>query len=101
MRRPAFPLTALSLLIAGIGVVDAAIGDAWDLVVLFAAIALVQVWILAKVLDSRVAVSLRPDLARWAATRSQRTGEPVADVVDRAVAQFQHGLYGDELGDGR
>lgn len=100
MRRPALPLTILTLLIAGVGVTDAAIGRHWDLFVLFAVVGLLQIGTLARAPGSRIAVSLRPDLARWASRRSQQTGEPVTDVLDRAVALFQHGLYGTTQDDG-
>ncbi len=100
MRRPAHPLTLSTLLIAGVGGVDAALGGNWDLFVLFGFVVVMQLWVLAKVLSNRVAVSLRPDLARWATQRSQRTGEPVTDVIDRAVALFQDGLYGAAQDDG-
>lgn len=105
MRRPTFPLTGISLtgfslLIAGVGVTDAALSREWDLLVLVVVIGLAQLWTLARAVGSRVTVSLRPDLARWVTQRSQRTGEPATDVVDRAVALFQHGLYGDAQNDG-
>lgn len=100
MRRPSFPLTLVTLLVASVGIIDAAAASAWDQLVLFLAIAVVQVWIVASAAGKRVPVSLRPDLARWAVSRSQRTGQPVTDVVDRAVAQFQHGLYGSGQDDG-
>ena len=104
-RLPGFPLTGFSLtgfslLIAGVGVTDAALSRQWDLLVLFVVIGLVQLWTLVRTLDKRVTISLRPDLARWVTQRSQRTGEPATDVVDRAVALFQHGLYGDAQNDG-
>lgn len=100
MSRPAHPLTLLTLLAAGVGVIDATRGDQWDLVVLFGAVIALQLVVLLGFVGTRVAVSLRPDLARWAEQRSQRTGEPVGDVLDRSVAWFQHGLYGEPPTDG-
>lgn len=101
MRRPAIALTVATLIVSMVGVVDAAIGQVWDLFVLFLVVAALQLAVIASSLGNRVDVSLRPDLARFVVQRSQRTGEPVDDVVDRSVAWFQHGLYGSPSDDGK
>jgi len=79
--------------LALVGMADAAIGGVWDLFVLFTILAVVHIAALAVSGGNRVQVTLRPDLARWATQRSQRTGEPVDDVIDRAMAWYQQGLY--------
>lgn len=99
MGRPLPPLTVLTLIIAAIGLVDAAVGRTWDVFALFVVVAVLQIAVLLSTAGNRVTVSLRPDLARWASQRSHRTGEPLDDVIDRSVAWFQHGLYGSQPGD--
>jgi hypothetical protein len=94
MRRPALPLTVITLIVSLVGLADASIGRVWDLFVMFLVLVIVQMLVLLSASGNRVPISLRPDLARWAKQRSQRTGEPLNDVVDRSVAWFQHGLYG-------
>ena len=44
---------------------------------------------------SRRNVTLRPDLAHWLTDRAHATGEPFDDVLDRAVATYQHGMHVD------
>ena len=87
-------LLITATIIAGAGLLDGALGDGfdWDDAVMFGAIVALQ---LAVLLGSRgrVAVTLRPDLASWVDRRSARTGEPVNEILDRAVSWLQHGLY--------
>ena len=93
-------LLLISLVACGVGIVDGAIGGEWDLVAVFALVASLQVTLLARSTLHHVAVPLRPDLARWAEDRSERTGESVSDIVDRSMAWYQHGLYRSETRDG-
>ena len=86
-------ILTVSLVVCCVGAVDAAISAEWDLLAIFVLTSLVQATLLVRWMVNRVPVSLRPDLARWVEQRSERSGEPIDDIVDRAVAWYQHGLY--------
>lgn len=83
----------VSLVICGVGMLDAAEAREWDLFSIFVLTSLAQVALLLRQFARRTPVSLRSDLARWAQSRAQITGEPVDDVVDRAVAFHRDGLF--------
>lgn len=86
----------LAVLVAGaIGVLDAAIGRSWDLVVLFTVVVVVTGVLLARTSTRRPALPLRGDLVRWLRQRSQITGEPVERIADRAIASYRASLDGD------
>ena len=87
-------LLIAATIIAGAGLLDGAFGDGfdWDDVAMFGAIIALQLAVLVGS-RGRVTVTLRPDLASWVDRRSARTGEPVNEILDRAVSWLQHGLY--------
>lgn len=89
-------LLTVSLIITGVGVLDAAIGSEWDLLIIFALSAALQLAIWLRQGASRRTTTIRPDLAQWLERRSESTGEPYEDVVDRALATFKQGLYADD-----
>jgi membrane protein implicated in regulation of membrane protease activity len=93
-------LLLLVLVTGAIGVLDAAIGRSWDLVVLFAVVVVVTVVLLARTSDRRPAMPLRGDLVRWLRARAQITGEPVERIADRGIAAYRASLEGNEDGDG-
>ena len=86
---------ALGVAVAAVGALDAALGDDWDLFAIFVLVVSLQVAVWARQRDSRRNVTLRPDLAHWLDDRAHATGEPFDDVLDRAVATYQHGLHVD------
>ncbi len=86
-------LLSISLVIVGVGLLDAFIGGDWDLFVVFALSLVVQAVVWFRHRANRTPVTLRPDLASWIERESQRTGEPFDDVADRAIAWYRHGLF--------
>lgn len=85
-------------LLSSIAAVDAAVGGAWDLVVLCAAVAGLVAVLLAAGVSGRTAVRLRPDLVRWLQRTAAAGGERPCDVADRAVAAHRAGLTGHRPG---
>lgn len=85
-----------ALIVNAVGALDAFIGREWDLLVVFclSLSLLLLVWIRSR--GNRTPVTLRPDLTRWVEDQSQRTGEPFDDVLDRAVAWYNRGLFVDD-----
>jgi len=82
-------LLAVLLLTTGVGVVDAALEGARDHLVIFSfALCLVVVLGVAFLLGHPW-VPMRGDLVRWATRRAHLTGEPVEDIIDRAVAGYR------------
>ncbi len=86
-------LTIRTLLIGAasattIAVIDAALGNNWDLIVVTAVVLVLQVAALAKLGRRRLQVPLRADLARWLEDRASVTGESIESIVDRAMAGF-------------
>ena len=88
-------LVIVGIVVVGVGIADAAIGEQWDLLGIFALLGAVQVMLLVRHRAKRRPVTLRPDLAHALERQSQRSAEPFDDVLDRAVAWYQHGLYAD------
>lgn len=88
-------LLTISLVVTGAGAVDAAFSAEWDLLVVFALSGLVQLTIWFRQRANRLPVTLRPDLAHWLEHRSQESGEPFDDLLDRSVAWYKHGLFGE------
>lgn len=86
-------LVSLGLVISGVGALDAFISREWDLLAVFALSIVVQLTIWLRQRASRTPVTLRPDLAQWLDHRAHRTGEPLDDILDRAVAWHRHELY--------
>ncbi len=84
------------LVAASLGVLDAAIGANWDLVVLFGVIAIVAAVDVVRSTSRRAPIRLRSDLVAWMDRRAAAHGERVEDVADRAVAAFRAGIVGNE-----
>lgn len=80
------------LVVALVGLLDAVIGPQWDLAVLFALTAVLSLVLLVRGLGDRRPTDLRADLAAALVARSQRTGEPVDQLTDRAVATYLQAL---------
>ena len=94
-------LLTLSLIVTGVGAADSFISAEWDLLSVFALAGLLQLVIWLQQRGNRLPTTLRPDLAHWLERRSQESGEPFDDILDRAVTWYQHGLYAGEARDGR
>ena len=79
-----------------VGAFDAAVSQEWDLLVIFGLIGglLAAFWIRQRA--HRITVGLRPDLAHWLSSRSERSGEPFEDALDRAVSAYRHGMVADD-----
>lgn len=86
-------LVTLSMVVSGVGSVDALLSGEWDLLVIFLFSLSLHVLLWLRQGAKRRAVSLRPDLACWLDNHADRTGEPFEDVLDRAVAWYHHGLF--------
>jgi len=87
-------ILAAASAIAVVGLVDAAVAAAWDLVVLIGMILGLHVVLWIQLSWGRPAVPLRADLVRWLGDRAVAGGEPVERVADRAVAAYRVGLSG-------
>lgn len=93
-------LLAMTALVCAVGLVDAAVGAVWDLVVVQGAV-LVLLGVLALASSvGRAHVRLRRDLFRWLERYAAEGGERTADVADRAVAAYRAGLTADVRGSG-
>ncbi|NNE72236.1 MAG: hypothetical protein HKN26_01070 [Acidimicrobiales bacterium] len=90
----------ISLLICGVGIVDALIGREWDLLVIFIMTALAQFLLLMRFIATRVPVTIRADLAQWVEDHSEHSGEPVEQIIDRSLAWYRQGLYRPTASDG-
>lgn len=85
----------IAIVVTGVGALDAYVGRKWDLVAVFVFLGLLLMMLWLRQRAHRVPVDLRSDLARFLEHQSQRTGEPMEDVVDRAVAAYRQGLFPD------
>ena len=83
MGPTVFTRTTLMVLIviAIVGAVDAGGSDEWDLVVIFGALLIGLVFLLARTALSRPLVPIRGDLVRWLAARANVNGERVGHVA--------------------
>ena len=88
-------LLLATAILAAVGLLDAAIGREWDLVVVCALILAVQVALWARLSWGRTSVPVRRDLVHWLRERAVAGGEPVEHVADRAIAAYRAGLVGD------
>ncbi len=96
-----YRLTAAAVAsVLAIGLVDAAIGADWDLFAVMTIALGLQLVVLSGTRPDRPAVPIRGDLVAWARERSQRAGEPVGAVLDRAIAHHRD-HYGDAPRDAR
>jgi Flp pilus assembly protein TadB len=80
--------------VAAVGVLDAGIGRAPDLVVLFGLVAALTTAVLIRSRTDRRDTTLRHDLWDAVHARSQRTGEPLDQLTDRLVADALDRLDG-------
>lgn len=86
---------SIAIVVTGVGALDAFVGRDWDLVSVFLLLAFLLLMLWLRQRAHRVPVALRPDLARLLVNQSQRTGEPLDELLDRAVAAYQQGLFPD------
>lgn len=80
------------LAVAAVGALDAGIAREWELVALFGLIAALGLALLLRTRGHRRRTTLRADLAADLADRSLRTGEPLDQLTDRAVATYLDAL---------
>lgn len=85
---------ALTVAVAVVGAVDAAVSIDWDLFVVFVLIGLLQMVLLLRLSGRRPALSVRADLVRWLRDRAASEGESTERIVDRAVSAYRDGLVG-------
>lgn len=86
-------LQSIGLVVIAVGAADAFISREWDLLMVFLLSAFVQLIVWLQHRGNRLPATVRPDLAHWLEQRSQESGEPLDDLLDRAVAWYKHGLY--------
>ena len=84
----------LSCLVAIVGAVDAAVGDKWDLVAVFAMAFLLQLVLLVRLSARRPSVPIRADLVRWLRDRAADEGDDAGLIADRALAAYRADLLG-------
>lgn len=92
----------VTLLIAAVGALDAAVGRVGDLFTVFVLVGLLQLVLLLRISGRRPTVPVRADLVRWLRDRAEVEGESAERIVDRAVSSYRAGLVGDgeaEAGD--
>lgn len=89
-------IVTVGLIVATVGAVDALASEEWDLLAVFLLTIALQLTLWLRFRANRTAVTLRPDLARWLESHSRKTGEPIDDLLDRAVAWYENGLFVDE-----
>lgn len=89
---PTFPtlyLLIMTLVVALVGTIDAAISREWDLFVVFVMVDALVVALLARNRGRRPSVPIRGDLVNWLRQRAAITGDSIEALVDRAVASFR------------
>jgi hypothetical protein len=79
-------LIGLTALVTAVGLLDAVSGGSWDLAVIFAMIAMLQLVLVANLRADRRCLTLRPDLAVWVRARADAKGEAPDRIVDDAVS---------------
>lgn len=89
----------VTLLVAAVGALDAAIGRVWDLFTVFVLVGLLQLVLLLRISGRRPTVPVRADLVRWLRDRAEAEGESAERIIDRAVSSYRAGLVGDEGAD--
>lgn len=77
------------LVVALIGAVDSAIGDEWDLSVLFALLAAMSAALTVRLEWRRPALPIRRDLVVWLRDRAAVSGEPLTALADRALSSYR------------
>jgi|GEM_PF-1984375 hypothetical protein len=81
-------ILVLATVVAAVGAVDAAVGHAYDLLVVFGLAGLLQLVLRLRLQSRRPAVPLRADLVRWLEDRSSAQGESMGSLADRCVAAW-------------
>lgn len=76
----------LATLVSLVGLVDAVVDRTWDFAVVFGLAIVLLALLLARAPTGRVTLTVRRDLASWAAEQAVATGETPDDVVDRCLA---------------
>lgn len=93
MNAQRVPWEMIAVAIAGaVGLVDAAVGHAADLVVVFAAIVLLALAATARSLVLRRRITVRADVLAWLEQTSLTEGEPVNDIADRLLTAARAGI---------
>ena len=82
----------LATLVSFVGLIDAALSRMWDFAVVFALAAGLQLLLLLRTQTGRAALTVRRDLAEWAAEQAVAAGESTDDVVDRCLAMARADL---------
>jgi ABC-type multidrug transport system fused ATPase/permease subunit len=88
----------LTVAVAVVGAIDAAVSIEWDLFVVFVLVGLLQLVLLLRLSGRRPTVPVRADLVRWLRDRAAAEGESTERIVDRAVSAYRDGLVGEASG---
>ena len=75
--------------VCGVGVVDAAIGREWDLLVVLALAFGLSLALLARLESRRPEIAVRRDLVVWLRERSGVSGESIGVLTDRALVAYR------------
>ncbi|MDW3178266.1 MAG: hypothetical protein R8J94_12820 [Acidimicrobiia bacterium] len=94
--RPTMVFGVIGLAAAATGLLDAFLNSEWKLLLLLGVAFMSLAAITARQFSGRAVVTLRPDLESWLRKRSQATGEPFDEAIDRTIAASCHGVYGNE-----
>lgn len=86
---------SVASVVAVVGALDAYIGGEWDFFVIFVIIGLLMLVVWLRQRADRVPMSVRSDLAGWLQHRADASGEPIEDIVDRALSTYRMGLVGE------
>lgn len=91
MSRRASTAVLLFVLVltAGVGITDAALEGSGDHLALFMVIGAAALLLAFGTYVSNPTFAVRRDLARWVTTRAELTGEPVEQIVDRALDGYR------------
>jgi hypothetical protein len=96
MEAPRASAVVAVAVVAAVGLLDAVIGEVWDLAVLFGVVLALAGWSLARLSSGRRPMTLRRDLAARLIHRSRVTGEPIEQMADRAVAIHLDAMSADD-----
>ncbi len=82
-------LVVATIVAAVAGLIDAAIGGEWDLVLVFAILIALGIALATRIEGRRVSIAIRRDLAVWLRNRSAVSGESMTALTDRALGAYQ------------
>lgn len=95
----------VTVAVALVGIVDAAIGHSYDLLAVFTIVAVLQFMLIIRMSSRRPDVPIRADLVRWFRDRAALEGENTEAMIDRALAAYRDDLVGpartEEIADDR